>query len=78
MTFVYALHSLGLGSCMLAWAVSPSQDRELRRVARIPDNEQVVVLLAAGRLPDTLRVPASVRIDVDQFAVIQTSDTPAA
>jgi len=77
MTFVYALHSLGLGSCMLAWAVSPGKDREMREVARIPDNEQIVVVIAAGHLPGSLRVPASVRIDVGQFAQVQTTDTSA-
>jgi len=75
MTFVYALHSLGLGSCMLAWAVSPKVDKRLRQVAGIPDNEEVIVLLAAGQLPPSLRVPASVRLEIDAFAKIEASDT---
>ncbi len=76
MTFVYALHSLGLGSCMLAWSVSPTVDRKLREVAGIPDNEEVIVLIAAGHLPSSLRVPASVRLEIDRFATIEARDPP--
>lgn len=77
MTLVYALHALGLGSCMLAWSVSPKVDAELRRVVGIPDNEEVIVLLAVGHLPTTLKVPASVRMEIDEFAKIHAPDDPA-
>lgn len=73
MTFVYGLHSLGLGSCMLAWAVSPSTDKALRKTANIPDNEEIIVLLAVGHIPEELRVPASIRIAPDTFTKLNAA-----
>lgn len=78
MTLVYALHSLGLGTCMLAWSVPPKTDDELRRVAGVPDNEDIIVLLAVGHLPKSLRVPASVRSDRRSYAKITPPGAHAA
>lgn len=61
MTLVYALHAQGLGTCCLNWSVEPDADRALKRVAGIPDGHAVIMMLAVGHLPETLRVAQSPR-----------------
>lgn len=61
MSLIYALHSLGIGSCCLNWSVEPDVDQAFRRVSGIPPDHAVIMLLAIGHLPDTLRVAQSPR-----------------
>jgi hypothetical protein len=61
MSLVYALHAMGLGTCCLNWSVDSQADRRLRKVAVIPDWESVIMMLAVGRFPETLRVARSWR-----------------
>lgn len=61
MSLIYALHSLGLGSCCLNWSVEPAQDRALKAAAGIPEDHVVIMLLAVGHLPEQLRVAQSPR-----------------
>lgn len=69
MSLALALHSLGLGACMLNWAMSPRQDKPMRRAAGIPDNEVVVSLLAAGHIYPEFTVAASPRRPLEQVLV---------
>jgi nitroreductase len=61
MSLTFALHTLGLGSCMMNWCVAPDTDRDLRALLKIPDNEIVVTLMSIGRLPETYHVARSRR-----------------
>jgi len=71
MSLVYALHSLGLGSCCLNWSVQHYVDRELRRVAGIPDSEAVMMMIGVGHLPEKLKVAQSPRKDLSEVLVIK-------
>lgn len=62
MTLVWALHALGLVSCMLNWSKRWQTDRHLRRYLGIPGNHLVVVLIAAGYPPESFKVAASPRL----------------
>ncbi len=77
MTLVYALHSLGLGTCCLNWSVEYEQDRRLREVAGIRDSENIIMLLAVGHLPERFRVAYSQRNLLDEVATFRTSKLPS-
>ncbi len=64
MSFVYALHSLGLGTCCLNWCVPHSVDKKLKQVMNISVSEIVIVMIAVGHLPDELHVAQSPRRDI--------------
>lgn len=77
MSLCYALHSTGLGTCMLNWSAEVSQDRKLRRVLDIPDSENVVMLMAVGHLPDAFNVAASPRRSISNLLTVHSLCGPA-
>lgn len=69
MTLVYAAHSFGLGTCMLAWCVPPATERKLAEVVGLDEGDRVVMLIAVGHLPETLSVPVSRRYATGEAVV---------
>ena len=59
MSLVYALHSLGLGTCTLNWSVDSQRDKQLRNEIPINDEEVIIFMVAVGHLPPTLKVANS-------------------
>lgn len=66
MSLCYALHSKGLGTCMMNWSEPCSQDIKLREAFEIPDNEIVITFLGAGHIPPKIDVAYSMPPDVDE------------
>jgi nitroreductase len=73
MSFVYALQSLGVGSCFLNWSVTFGIDRELKKLADIPSSHVVVTLIAIGNIPAELKVAASPRLCLSEVCVVDDS-----
>ncbi|PTR23464.1 nitroreductase [Rhodococcus sp. OK519] len=48
MTLVYALHDSGVDSCCLNWSTVRSQDRKLRKLLNLPEEEVVMMMIAIG------------------------------
>jgi nitroreductase len=69
MTLVYALHSLGLGTCFLNWSVPLEIDQALRKVIPIEDSESVITYIAIGKLPEEFAVAMSPRRPVGDVLV---------
>lgn len=61
MSLIYALHSLGVGSCCLNWSVEPEDDAAIKKVHGIPRDHAIIMLLAVGHLPPELLVAQSPR-----------------
>lgn len=77
MALIFALHSLGLGTCPLNWSVERETDERLRDVAGIKDSENIIMLLAVGHLPERFKVAYSERQPVDEIARFRTSSQGA-
>ncbi|WP_336033510.1 nitroreductase family protein [Geodermatophilus sp. FMUSA9-8] len=73
MSLVWALHGLGVATCMLNWSVGHRRTRELRALTGIPDHVDVVTMVAAGLPRAGLRVARSPRRRVDD--VLQQGTT---
>ncbi|WP_426370147.1 nitroreductase family protein [Pseudocolwellia sp. HL-MZ7] len=71
MSLVYAIHSIGLGSCMLNWSQGARTDQRLRDDTNIPENEVIITMIAVGNLPDNFDVAVSPRRNVEQVASFQ-------
>lgn len=61
MTLIWALHSLGLGSCCLNWSADAGRDKALRAASGLPDDHTIIMMLAVGTVPETFRVAQSPR-----------------
>lgn len=70
MSLIYALHSLGLGSCCLNWSMEYRRDIELKRFLRMPQSETIIMLLAVGMLPQELMVAESCRKPLNEVLTL--------
>jgi nitroreductase len=76
MSFIYALHSLGLGSCCLNWSATKRQDQKLRQVIAIEDSEAVIMMVAIGHLKNTFKVAKSARKPAEEFLTFENIKKP--
>lgn len=58
MSFIWALHSLGIASCALNWSQSPSKDRAFRKLIDIHPAHTISMMIAVGK-PDTENIVCS-------------------
>ncbi|TAJ11259.1 hypothetical protein DMA11_17595 [Marinilabiliaceae bacterium JC017] len=66
MSFIYALHHYGIGSCSLNWSVGPRWDRNLRKLINLPEEETVTLILSCGYLPENVKIASSPRKDLNE------------
>lgn len=66
MSLMYALHSLGYGSCPLAWAADPATDKKARAALGIPDCEVIIMMIAVGSLPEEFNAAQAWRLPVEK------------
>lgn len=71
MSLIYALHSMGVGTCCLNWSAKSGQDRLLREASGIPDSEIIIMLIAVGHLPEELKIAQSPRKDLQEVLVVK-------
>lgn len=71
MSLVYALHSLGVGTCCLNWSADYKRDLALKQEAQIEPSESIVMLIAVGQLPDNLTVASSPRKNLEQVLFLK-------
>jgi nitroreductase len=64
MNVLHGIHAAGLGGCPLNWCASRENDEALRQLLGIPAHEAVIMMIALGHLPDSLRVARSTRREV--------------
>ncbi len=60
-SFAYALHDLGYGSCMLNWASTVKEDKSVNNILNLPHGHIVTLTMAIGEIPETVNVPKSLR-----------------
>lgn len=71
MSLVYALQSLGIGSCFLNWSVTADVDSKMRKAAGIPDSHIIITLIAIGNIPEELYVAESPRLPLDEILTLE-------
>lgn len=76
MSLIYALHSLGLGTCCLNWSVTKDQDQSLRSIIEVEESDAVIMMIAVGHLKDTFKVAKSARKPVKEFISFENIKKP--
>lgn len=75
MSLGWALHSVGLATCMLNWSMSNSASRSLRAAAGLEPWEDIVTLMAIGNQPHSYRVARSPRRPKDEILIVHPPST---
>ena len=70
MSFVWALHGAGLGSCMLNWSRTNADTAALRSRAGIPEHEDGLLMVAMGRPTPGGRRTRSARRPLDEVLTL--------
>ena len=70
LSLVYSLHYYGIGSCMLNWAASQTEDRHIANIIKIRKSERVILVLAIGEIPPKVLVPISKRRNMSELLAI--------
>lgn len=67
MNFVNALHSLGIGSCCIQFGNSFKQEKEVKKLLSIPENERIAVIVTAGYYDEISKIPYSSRKPIEEI-----------
>lgn len=70
MSLLYALHSLGVGACPLNLSINNRQEMMLKKAANIGDSDVLIMMIAVGSLPDTLKVASSHRKNTSEVMTV--------
>ncbi|MDY3927930.1 MAG: nitroreductase family protein [Clostridia bacterium] len=70
MNLCYSLHLKQIGCCVLNWYALPKQDKELRKILSIPNEENVVAFIICGNVPDQFKIAESPRLDVKEIYTV--------
>lgn len=71
MSLIYALHSLGLGTCPLNCSIDKYTDMELRKAAQLKDSETIIMMIAVGHIPNKIEVAYSHRKNLNRIMIIK-------
>jgi len=61
MSFIYACHSLGLGTCSLNWAKKMSTDKKIRSLLPIKNEHNILMMIGIGMPFSEFKVCRSTR-----------------
>ena len=67
MNLCYALHLQKIGCCILNWYALPKDDLKLRKIAHIPEEENIVCFIACGKVPNSFKLAESPRNEVEKY-----------
>lgn len=68
MTLVWALHAVGVASCLLNWSMANEDSDRARKVVGVPDHEVIITFVAIGYPRDGHLVARSPRRPVSEVA----------
>lgn len=67
MNLLYALHYYKLGACTLNWSAKIENDKKVRDILSLSENEVIVCLFTVGKLPPEFSIASSPRIPLDKI-----------
>lgn len=67
MSLLYSLHYLGLGAVTLNWCTTSQQDLNFRKISKVNDNENIILMIGVGHIPEKVKVPRSERKELSEI-----------
>lgn len=68
--FTLALHSLGIGHCILQWFAFYKTEKQLKKLLGISDEEAIIAVVALGYLPNEVKCIYAQRKTVEETLVL--------
>lgn len=66
MSLIYALHSLGIGTCPLNLSITNKTEKKIKKIANINESEVLIMMIAIGNIPEKLKVASSPRRKIEE------------
>lgn len=70
MNLCYSLHYYHIAHCVLNWYAMPNQDKELRKLLNIPDEETIFSYIVCGDTPEKFKIVMSPRVPASQIYTV--------
>ena len=70
MSLLLSLESLGLAACPLNAMQTIKNETQIRKMINIPQNENIIMYIAVGQMPEKIGVPKSFRYSADDITTI--------
>ena len=67
MNLSYALYHRKIAHCILNWYALPKEDKAMRCMVGIPDNENIVAFVVCGKVPESFKIAVSPRKDIESI-----------
>ena len=67
MAFIFALETLGLSSVCINWPALPDQDKSIRQLIHLENDEFIVLLIGVGYPDPEGKMPYSGKMDADEL-----------
>jgi len=71
MSLLYGLHYKGVGACTLNWCYDIRTDKKLRKIIKINESENVILMIAVGNLPEVIKVTKSSRKNLNDIIYLR-------
>ena len=71
MSLLYALQYEGIGACTLNWCSDIGIDKKLRKIIKINNSENVILMIAVGNLPELIKVTKSSRKNLNDIIYLR-------
>lgn len=69
MSMILALHAVGLGSCAMNTCIPYVDEKKIKGLGNIPENERLIMMLGVGKLKNEFKVPISHKKESDQIVL---------
>ena len=67
MNLLYALHFNKIGACPLNACFTPKEEEKIRKMINLPDDENLVLFIAIGGVPNNFKLANSHRYNIDNI-----------
>ncbi len=67
MSLMYAFQDIGLGTCALNWCAKPSKDKKVRRLIKIAEEEEIIMLIAVGHFNENVQAAYSEKRSISEI-----------
>ncbi len=71
MSLLYGLHYKGLGACTLNWCYDIGTDKKLRKIVKINESENIILMIAVGNLHEAIKVTKSSRKNLNDIIYLR-------